>query len=131
MSEAVARGRIYAPGFFQNPAIPRRVSRREWLGPSQGQLDPVKEITAEILACSEGFSTHEQSTTASTVANGTATWNSSDVKMKSSEAIRQIRTRAAPEQRNRTANRIRQKATTIRTTLKQLARGARWLSAAS
>ena len=34
----------------------------EWLGPSQGQLDPVKEITAEILACSEGYSTHEQST---------------------------------------------------------------------
>ena len=34
----------------------------EWLGPSQGQLDPVKEITAEMLACSEGFSTHEQST---------------------------------------------------------------------
>ena len=26
------------------------------------QLDPVKEITAEILACSEGYSTHEQST---------------------------------------------------------------------
>ena len=31
-------------------------------GPFSGQLDPVKEITAEILACSEGFSTHEQST---------------------------------------------------------------------
>lgn len=62
MSEAVARGRIYAPGFFDNPAIHAAYLGSEWLGPSQGQLDPVKEITAEILACSEGFSTHEQST---------------------------------------------------------------------
>lgn len=62
MSEAVARGRIYAPGFFINPAIHAAYLGSEWLGPSQGQLDPVKEITAEILACSEGFSTHEQST---------------------------------------------------------------------
>ena len=62
MSEAVARGRIYAPGFFSDPAIHAAYLGSEWLGPSQGQLDPVKEITAEILACSEGFSTHEQST---------------------------------------------------------------------
>lgn len=62
MSEAVARGRIYAPGFFDNPAIRAAYLGSEWLGPSAGQLDPVKEITAEILACSEGFSTHEQST---------------------------------------------------------------------
>lgn len=62
MSEAVARGRITAPGFFTNPEIRAAYLGSEWLGPSQGQLDPVKEITAEILACSEGFSTHEQST---------------------------------------------------------------------
>jgi lambda family phage portal protein len=62
MSEAVARGRITAPGFFTDPAIRAAYLGSEWLGPSQGQLDPVKEITAEILACSEGFSTHEQST---------------------------------------------------------------------
>lgn len=62
MSEAVARGRIYAPGFFSDPVIRAAYLGSEWLGPSQGQLDPVKEITAEVLACSEGFSTHEQST---------------------------------------------------------------------
>ncbi len=62
MSEAVARGRITAPGFFENPAIRAAYLGSEWLGPSQGQLDPVKENTAEILACGEGFSTHEQST---------------------------------------------------------------------
>ncbi len=62
MSEAVARGRIYAPGFLDNPIIHAAYLRSEWLGPSQGQLDPMKEIAAEILACEEGFSTHEQST---------------------------------------------------------------------
>lgn len=62
MSEAVARGRIYAPGFFTDPVIRAAYLRSEWIGPSQGQLDPVKEITAEIMACNEGFSTHEQST---------------------------------------------------------------------
>ena len=36
--------------------------KSEWIGPSQGQLDPVKEITAKIMAVTEGFSTHEDST---------------------------------------------------------------------
>lgn len=62
MSEAVARGRIYAPGFFTDPIIREAYLGSEWIGPSQGQLDPVKEITAEILACEQGFSTREQST---------------------------------------------------------------------
>lgn len=62
MAEAVARGRIDAPGFFTDPAIRAAYLGAEWIGPSQGQLDPVKEITAEILAVGEGFSTREQST---------------------------------------------------------------------
>lgn len=62
LSEAVARGRIYAPGFFTDPLLHAAYLGSEWIGPSQGQLDPVKEITAEILACGEGFSTREQST---------------------------------------------------------------------
>ena len=62
LSEAVARGRIYAPGFFEDAFIRKAWLEAEWIGPSQGQLDPVKEITAEIMAVSEGFSTHEDST---------------------------------------------------------------------
>ena len=62
MAEAVARGRIVAPGFFSDPAIRAAWLGSEWIGPSQGQLDPVKEITAEQLACENGFSTREQST---------------------------------------------------------------------
>lgn len=62
MAEAVARGRISAPGFFTDPTLRAAYLGAEWIGPSQGQLDPVKEITAEIMAVSEGMSTREQST---------------------------------------------------------------------
>ena len=62
MAEAVARGRIIAPGFFSDPAVRAAWLGSEWIGPTQGQLDPVKEITAEQLACENGFSTREQST---------------------------------------------------------------------
>ena len=61
LSEAVATGRISAPGFFTDPAIREAWLGSQWIGPSQGQLDPVKEINAEILACANGFSTHEDS----------------------------------------------------------------------
>lgn len=62
LSEAVARGRISAPGFFTAPELRAAYLGSEWIGPSQGQLDPVKEITAEILANDAGYATHEQST---------------------------------------------------------------------
>lgn len=62
LSEAIARGRIKAPGFFSDPSVRLAWLGSEWIGPSQGQLDPVKEITAEQLACENGFSTREQST---------------------------------------------------------------------
>lgn len=62
LSEAIALGRIRAPGFFSDPTVRLAWLGSEWIGPSQGQLDPVKEITAEQLACANGFSTREQST---------------------------------------------------------------------
>lgn len=61
LSEAVARGRINASGFFRDPLIHQAWLGAEWIGPSQGQLDPVKEVTAEIMAISEGFTTREDS----------------------------------------------------------------------
>lgn len=61
MSEAVARGRISAPGFFQDPLIRNAWLGCEWIGPSQGQLDPVKEVTAEIMSVAAGFSTNADS----------------------------------------------------------------------
>ena len=62
LTEAIARGRVLAPGFFTDPVIHAAYLGSKWIGPSQGMLDPTKEINAEILAISRGFSTHEQST---------------------------------------------------------------------
>jgi lambda family phage portal protein len=63
LTEAVALGRIEAPGFFDDPLKRAAWLGAEWIGPSQGQLDPVKEVTAEILAIGEGLTTREQATT--------------------------------------------------------------------
>jgi lambda family phage portal protein len=46
MDEAVALGRITAPGYFDDPAIRAAYLRCEWIGDSQGQIDPLKEVTA-------------------------------------------------------------------------------------
>ena len=62
LTEAIARGRINAPGFFSDPLIREAWLGSEWIGPSQGQLDPVKEVNAEILAVQHGFTTHEAAT---------------------------------------------------------------------
>ncbi len=61
LTEAIALGRINAPGFFNDRAMREAWLGAEWIGPSQGQLDPTKEITAEILACQHGFSTYADS----------------------------------------------------------------------
>lgn len=62
LAEAVATGRISAPGFFTDPLIRKAWLGCEWIGPSQGQLDPVKEVKAEIMAVQHGFTTHEDAT---------------------------------------------------------------------
>lgn len=59
MTEAVARGRISAPGFLTDPLIRQAYLQSEWIGPSQGQLDPTKEVTAAVTAINEGLSTRE------------------------------------------------------------------------
>lgn len=59
MTEAVARGRIAAPGFLTDPLIRQAYLQSEWIGPSQGQLDPTKEVAAAISAINEGLSTRE------------------------------------------------------------------------
>jgi len=44
--EAVAAGRIPAPGFFDDPVMRAAYLKSEWTGDSQGQIDPDKEISA-------------------------------------------------------------------------------------
>lgn len=62
LSEAVARGRIKAPGFFNDPLIRSAWCGARWIGPVQGQLDPLKEAKAAVLLVDRGFKTHEQVT---------------------------------------------------------------------
>ncbi len=47
LAEAVARGRINAPGFFGDPLTRSAYCACEWVGPSRMQLDPLKEANAD------------------------------------------------------------------------------------
>ena len=60
LSEAIARGRINAPGYFENPLIRKAYAGAEWNGPAPGQLDPVKEVTASAKRIEIGVSTRER-----------------------------------------------------------------------
>ncbi len=63
LAEAVARGRIKAPGFFQDPLIRAAWCGARWIGPVQGSLDPKKEAEAAVLQIQHALKTHEQVTT--------------------------------------------------------------------
>lgn len=60
LTEAVAIGRINAPGFFLDPVIKKAWCRCEWNGPSAGMIDPVKEIRAAKERVDLGVSTRER-----------------------------------------------------------------------
>lgn len=60
LSEAVAIGRIKAPGFFTDEARRKAWCGALWHGPSQGQLNPVNEMKASKIAVEEGFSTRSK-----------------------------------------------------------------------
>ena len=60
LTEAILKGRIQAKGFFDDPAIRQAWCGVEWVGPSQGQIDPVKEANAAAIRVEQGFSTRER-----------------------------------------------------------------------
>lgn len=60
MSEAVSKGRIHAPGFFNNPILRKAYCSTTWNGPAAGQLDPVKEAQGAKLRIENGLSTRER-----------------------------------------------------------------------
>jgi lambda family phage portal protein len=62
LAEAVARGYVQAPGFFSDPIRRAAWCNAEWHGPTQGQLDPMKEVDAAAKRVGEGFSTRTQET---------------------------------------------------------------------
>lgn len=62
LAEAIAKERIYAPGFFTDPVARKAYCTAEWNGPSQGQLDPLKEVKAAQQRVENGFSTRTRET---------------------------------------------------------------------
>ena len=62
MTEAVARGRIKAKGFFNDPIIRKAWCGADWNGAAAGMIDPTKEVAAAKERVAEGFSTREEET---------------------------------------------------------------------
>ena len=62
LAEAIARGRIQAPGYFEDPAKRAAWGSSEWNGPTPGQVDPLKEANAAVVRIKNGLSTRERET---------------------------------------------------------------------
>lgn len=62
LAEAVATGRIKAPGFFTDPLVRNAWCGSRWDGPAQTHLDPSKEADANAKAVEHGWKTNEQVT---------------------------------------------------------------------
>lgn len=57
LEEAVALGRVRAPGFFADPAYRHAWSRAVWIGDGPGSIDPLKEADAAEKRIEIGIST--------------------------------------------------------------------------
>lgn len=62
MAEAVAKGRIKAPGFFADPIRHKAYCKAQWNGPARGLLNPVQEVSAAVTRVENGFSTRSAET---------------------------------------------------------------------
>jgi lambda family phage portal protein len=60
LAEAVASGRIEAPGFFDDPAIRQAWCGCMWTGVSMGHVDPLKEVNAAAMRIQQNITTQEQ-----------------------------------------------------------------------
>lgn len=63
LEEAIARGLLSAPGFFDDPLVRAAYLGCKWVGPTMGQLDPESEVNAAQKRVDGGFSTIEDETT--------------------------------------------------------------------
>lgn len=63
LAEAIAKGRIHAPGFFLDPVIRMAYCGAQWNGPAQGMVDPNKEVSAAEKRIAIGVSTRQRETT--------------------------------------------------------------------
>ena len=67
LAEAVLKGRVFAPGFFEDPALRAAYSGATWVGPGMGQINPQQEAAGlltlvqdlKILSRSEARSVYD------------------------------------------------------------------------
>lgn len=60
LAEGVAKGRIIAPGFFDDERIRAAWCGANWYGPSQGHLNPLQEANAARVRIEEELTTRER-----------------------------------------------------------------------
>lgn len=99
MAEAVARGRIHAPGFFSDPAIRKAYTDCTWNGPARTNLNPVQEVEAAVKRVDACFSTAAEET----------------AQMTGGDYTRNIRQRAMEARRKREVDEIVNQAATLPT----------------
>lgn len=66
ITEAVASGRLVAPGFFEDALIKQAWCGTQWIGPPAGQIDPEAEINAAEKRIQLTVSTRSEETAALT-----------------------------------------------------------------
>lgn len=62
--EAIASGRISAPGYFNNPLIRKAYASAEWIGATPGHINPAQEASAIEKRLEAGITTRAQETAA-------------------------------------------------------------------
>jgi len=60
LAEAVAKGRIDAPGFFTDARRHQAYCRANWHGPALGTIEPVKEAQGALMRINGGLSDEER-----------------------------------------------------------------------
>lgn len=60
ITEAIAMGRLQAPGFFADPAVRAAYLGSTWIGDAPGQIDPLKEINAAEKRMALNLTTHSE-----------------------------------------------------------------------
>lgn len=62
LAEAVALGRVNAPGFFRDHRIRKAYTGTLWIGEAPGQIDPMKEVNAAEKRLGLGITTLDEET---------------------------------------------------------------------
>ena len=84
IAEAVARGMLVAPGFFESPSLRRAYLGTEWNGPAPGQIDPKKDADANQILVEMGVKTLTQVTAETTGGD----WETNQARRAREEQIR-------------------------------------------